>query len=297
VKQILVLDSDELNRDPAVVRVRSGRPSYNGRVNQGRQNQHRFSNGSMNNGFQQNRNGGGRLFHNQMGFHNPNFGNGMPDFSESRRMSNRSSSFSSSTGANGYHKRQPWSAQDSQFQMHEGVFPQRNPGVKPLNELGDYDFDKGFEELSRLTLNESKEDTAAAEEKTDEAEGSSKPVTAYNKDQSFFDNLKVDSAQAESRPVVSVRSHGPKHQGRPQNPNIETFGVDTVRQLQKYRRWKPSGQLGGPHSYGGGSRGGYQGNNSRYSSNGPNRYHRGGSSASSYQHRYSSGHMRSLNLF
>lgn len=132
-------------------------------------------------------------------------------------------------GNSNRHFRNDWIGVGSQG---EGSFPRKNPGAHG-NSMEEFDFEKGIAEFTQLKLNESVEDTdpdkqspgTSPEKKTlqdGEPAGSS-----YDMQKSFFDNLTVASAMAPRKPQSLQRM---------KNPNVETFGLDTVQQLYEYRR-------------------------------------------------------------
>ncbi|XP_003746345.1 uncharacterized protein LOC100899289 [Galendromus occidentalis] len=114
----------------------------------------------------------------------------------------------------------------------EGSFPQRNPGASG-NSLEEFDFEKGIEEFTQLKLNESVEDFDPEKQSPETSPEKQIPQdddlvsSPYDKQKSFFDNLSNSAGMGPRKPWFPQRTR---------NPNIETFGLDTVQQLYDYHR-------------------------------------------------------------
>lgn len=158
------------------------------------------------------------------------------DYSESRTYSGnpnfgrRERSYSNSGGDRPFvpnrYNRKSWMGSTYQ---RDGSFPQRNPGTQEKNTLEEFDFEKAIEEFSQLKMNDSVEEPEA-DQKTPEPTPEKEELTEeeqnfYDKNKSFFDNL------SEGAPRVPRAPQQPRYQ----NPNVVTFGLDTVKQLNDYR--------------------------------------------------------------
>ncbi|OQR67539.1 hypothetical protein BIW11_13464 [Tropilaelaps mercedesae] len=135
---------------------------------------------------------------------------------------------------------QPWMRQTRR--PSEGVFPQRNPGVKSVS-FDDYDFEKAIEEFKQINMEKSRpgnDDCGNAKDLPTKGDSQEKIVPIYEKD-NFFDNLKLASeefdsskkAQSENAAQTGSTTRTPPRYSRNQLKEhlIETFGEDTVASL------------------------------------------------------------------
>ncbi|OQR69934.1 hypothetical protein BIW11_11959 [Tropilaelaps mercedesae] len=134
----------------------------------------------------------------------------------------------------------------------EGSFPQKHPGMQqPFTD--DFNFEQGIEEFTRLKLDTSCGDSSSEEFHSDNETAAKdakekEDVTAvenhvYDKKKSFFDNLTRSAGFDPRRQRNRFRTGGPHGAGlqvsRPYNPNVETFGEETVKQLYEIRKYAP----------------------------------------------------------
>ncbi|XP_022645592.1 protein LSM14 homolog B-B-like isoform X3 [Varroa destructor] len=148
-------------------------------------------------------------------------------------------------GGRAHHQRNDWRSINPRS---EGSFPQKHPGMQQ-QPVDDFNFEKGIQEFTRLRLKNISTDDANIEEwqnedvAKDKHQRISHHTEGYDKEKSFFDNLSgstdFDSPRQQQNRFSRMGSSrsGDFQTARSRNPNVETFGEETVKQLYEILVW------------------------------------------------------------